>query len=375
MKRVLVVFGTRPEAIKMAPVVKALMAQESLKTSVCISSQHRELLQPALELFDLKPDYDLDIMRPGQSLSGITARILLGLEPVIDDCQPHIMLVHGDTTTAFAAALSGFYHDVPVAHVEAGLRTGNIKSPWPEEFNRKTIGQLASLHFAPTTACRDNLLREATEQSRIIVTGNTVIDALIHVRDVVNPREEQKQKLNREFNFLDSSRRLILITGHRRENYGEGFESICTALARLANTYSDSVELVYPVHLNPNVKQVVEARLSGIPNLHLIEPVGYSEFVYLMARCFLILTDSGGIQEEAPAFGKPVLVMRDTTERPEAIEAGTARLVGTDPELIVAESVRLLTDNSHYDAMAKAGSPFGDGTAAAQIAAAIADFS
>ncbi|MEP5764413.1 MAG: UDP-N-acetylglucosamine 2-epimerase (non-hydrolyzing) [Halieaceae bacterium] len=374
MKRVLLVFGTRPEAIKMAPVVKALMAQEGLETRVCISSQHRELLQPALELFDLKPDYDLDIMRPGQSLSGITARILLALEPVLKDCQPNIMLVHGDTTTGFAAALSGFYHDVPVAHVEAGLRTGNIKSPWPEEFNRTTIGQLASLHFAPTKQCRENLLREAVQESRIHVTGNTVIDALIQVRDVVNARDEQRQKLEREFDFLDSSRRLILITGHRRENYGEGFESICTALESLASSCSDSVELVYPVHLNPNVKQVVEARLSGIPNLHLIEPIGYSEFVYLMARCFLILTDSGGIQEEAPAFGKPVLVMRDTTERPEAIDAGTARLVGTDSELIVTETLRLLSDSSHYDAMARAGSPFGDGTAAIQIAAAIADY-
>lgn len=374
MKRALVLFGTRPEAIKMAPVVHALKAVEAIDTRVCVSGQHRELLTPSLQLFQIEPDFDLDVMRPDQSLAGLTARILSALDSVLSDWQPDLLLVHGDTTTAFIGAICGFYQHVPVAHVEAGLRTGNMQSPWPEEFNRKLIAQVAAFNFAPTVRCRNNLIEEGVSTDSIFVTGNTVIDALIQVRDQVNSKQQRQNALKNQFDFLDLNKRLILVTGHRRENYGKGFEAICDALRQLANRYRDSAQFVYPVHLNPNVKDVVENRLGDINNLFMVEPVGYSEFVYLMARSYLILTDSGGIQEEAPAFGKPVLVMRDNTERPEAVEAGTAKLVGTNAAAIVSETVSLMEQPLAYDAMARSQSPFGDGTAAPRIAEIITTF-
>jgi len=374
MNRVLIVFGTRPEAIKMAPVVYALQQDDALHTEVCISSQHRELLTPTLDLFGIEPDHDLNIMRPDQSLSQMSARILRGMEQVIEASAPDLLLVHGDTTTGFAAALSGFYHGVPVAHVEAGLRTGDLQSPWPEEFNRKIIGQVAALHFAPTESCRDNLLKEHVDPATVTVTGNTVIDALMHMRDHLRAESEAPATSGKALDIVDPARKLLLVTGHRRENYGQGFIGICAALRDLAEQFRDTVQIIYPVHLNPNVREPVERLLSGIDNLHLIEPVDYAEFVLLMENAYLILTDSGGIQEEAPAFGVPVLVMRDTTERPEAIAAGTAQLVGTDRRAIVARAGELIRDPGAREQMARADSPFGDGTAALQIARAVRSF-
>lgn len=365
--KVLTVFGTRPEAIKMAPLVKHLQAADGIESRVCVTAQHRQMLDQVLELFEIRPDHDLNVMRPGQDLYSITGEILQSLKPVLAQERPDIVLVHGDTTTTFAATLSSFYQRIPVGHVEAGLRTGNLYSPWPEEANRKLTGALARLHFAPTVVSRDNLLRENVPEANIVVTGNTVIDALLSVRAKLESSAELSASLGQRFPFLRAGARLLLITGHRRENFGDGFERICRAIATLARRYPD-MDLVYPVHLNPNVREPVGRLLSGIANVHLIEPQDYLPFVYLMTRATVILTDSGGIQEEAPALGKPVLVMRDTTERPEAIDAGTARLVGTD-EASIADGVALLLDDAgEYRRMAVAHNPYGDGQACERIA-------
>lgn len=365
--KVLTVFGTRPEAIKMAPLVKHLQAADGIDSRVCVTAQHRQMLDQVLELFEIRPDHDLNVMRPGQDLYSITGEILQSLKPVLEQERPDIVLVHGDTTTTFAATLSSFYQRIPVGHVEAGLRTGNLYSPWPEEANRKLTGALARLHFAPTAVSRDNLLRENVPASNIVVTGNTVIDALLSVRTKLESSAELSGSLGQRFPFLRPGARLLLITGHRRENFGDGFERICRAIATLARRYPD-MDLVYPVHLNPNVREPVGRLLSGIANVHLIEPQDYLPFVYLMTRATVILTDSGGIQEEAPALGKPVLVMRDTTERPEAIDAGTARLVGTDEASIADGVALLLDDEGEYRRMSVAHNPYGDGQACERIA-------
>ena len=367
MKKVLLVFGTRPEAIKMAPLALKLQQNtQEFETKVCVTGQHREMLDQVLELFDLKPDFDLNLMKPGQTLSDVTSGVLKGLEQVFDQWMPDIILVHGDTATTFAASLAGYYHKIKIGHVEAGLRTGDLYSPWPEEANRKLTGVLANYHFAPTDSSYQNLIKENVKPETIIVTGNTVIDALLQVKDKVEKNQILIDKFEQKFNFLDKSKRLVLVTGHRRENFGQGFLNICAALANLAKRYSD-IQIVYPVHLNPNVQKPVNELLSGIDNIFLIDPQDYLPFVYLMNRSYLILTDSGGIQEEAPSLGKPVLVMRDTTERPEAVEAGTVRLVGTDVNTIETAVSELLEDTSLYNAMADAYNPYGDGTACQQI--------
>lgn len=356
----------------MAPVVKALAAAGQIEARVCVTAQHREMLDQVLDLFRIVPDYDMDLMKPGQDLTDITADVLHGLKPVLSEFAPDLVLVHGDTTTTLAASLAAYYQRVPVGHVEAGLRTGNILSPWPEEVNRKVAGAITRLHFAPTERSRQNLLSENVPADHIHVTGNTVIDAL---QEVVS-RIESDADLARDLAGtlpLDSSRRIILVTGHRRESFGGGFERICGALRRIAER--PDVEIVYPVHLNPNVKGPVKALLSGLWNVHLIEPQDYLPFVYLMHRSSLILTDSGGVQEEAPSLGKPVLVMRDTTERPEAVDAGTVRLVGTNEDLIVSCACNLLDDQSAYDAMSFAHNPYGDGQAARRIVETIRAYS
>jgi len=363
--KVLCVFGTRPEAIKMAPVVKALRAERSIDSHVCVTAQQREMLDQVLDVFDIVPDHDLDIMRPGQSLTDITTRIMQGIEPVFEAVEPDLILVHGDTSTTFAISLAAYYKRIPVGHVEAGLRTGNIYSPWPEEINRRLTGAIASHHFAPTAAARANLLREGIDDSAICVTGNTVVDALLEVVQRIEADDALTTRFEEEFSFLDPSRTLILVTGHRRESFGQGFENICMALRELADR--DDVEIVYPVHLNPNVQEPVGRILGDCPKVHLISPLDYLPFVYLMKRCDLILTDSGGIQEEAPSLGKPVLVMRDTTERPEGLQVGAVRLVGTDTGKIVSETLRLLDSETEYQTMAKAGNPYGDGLAAKRI--------
>ena len=366
--KLLSVFGTRPEAIKMAPVVRDLAATPGIASLVCVTGQHRQMLDQVLTLFDIVPDFDLDLMKPGQDLTDITANVLHGLRPVLRSCRPDLLLVHGDTTTTLAASLAGYYERIPVAHVEAGLRTGNILSPWPEEINRKVAGAIATLHFTPTARAMDNLLRENVPAHAIHVTGNTVIDALHDVVARIERDAALRAALESRF-ALDPVRRTILVTGHRRESFGAGFDRICSALAQLAER--PDVEIVYPVHLNPQVKGPVEARLAGLPNVHLIPPQDYLPFVYLMHRAAIILTDSGGVQEEAPSLGKPVLVMRDTTERPEAVDAGTVRLVGTDDALIVATAHALLDDRAAYEAMSFAHNPYGDGLAAGRITAAI----
>lgn len=371
--KVLTVFGTRPEAIKMAPLVNHLQSVPGIESRVCVTAQHRQMLDQVLELFEITPDHDLDLMRPGQDLYSITSDILLALKPVYEAEQPDVVLVHGDTTTTFAATLSAFYQRIPVGHVEAGLRTGNLLSPWPEEANRRLTGALARLHFAPTAKSRDNLLRENVPEDRIVVTGNTVIDALLQVRTKLERSTELNASLAAQFPFMRDGARLLLITGHRRENFGDGFERICQAIAQLARRYPD-LDLVYPVHLNPNVREPVGRLLSGIANVHLIDPLDYLPFVYLMTRSTVILTDSGGIQEEAPSLGKPVLVMRDTTERPEAIEAGTARLAGTDVESIVGGVSLLLDDAAEYQRMSIAHNPYGDGHACERIAKTLLSF-
>lgn len=377
MKTVMLVFGTRPEAIKMCPLVKEFQKHPDLfRTIVCVTGQHREMLDQVLSIFDITPDFDLNIMKPGQDLYDVTSRVLLGMRDVFLQCKPDIVLVHGDTTTSSSAALAAFYQQIPVGHVEAGLRTHNIYSPWPEEINRQITGRIASYNFAPTKLSADNLKSESVT-GEIIVTGNTVIDALLMVVDKLQLNtqlaEEQVSKLvTAGYNIqrLTDGKRLILITGHRRENFGNGFHSMLRAMKDLANKYQD-VDFVYPMHLNPNVRHSVKAvfgeDLSIYPNFFFIEPLQYLEFVYLMSKSTIVLTDSGGIQEEAPGLGKPVLVMRDTTERPEALIAGTVHLVGTDYDLIIKEVSSLLDDNQVYDTMSKAVNPYGDGKACARI--------
>lgn len=354
----------------MAPVVKALKDRGgAVDARVCVTAQHREMLDQVLSLFDIGPDWDLDLMAPGQDLTDLTSRVLPALRNVLEEWRPDMVVVQGDTTTAFAAALSAFYARLDIGHVEAGLRTGKRYSPWPEELNRRLAGALATHHFAPTERARNNLLAEGTPGDRIWVTGNTVIDALLQVADIA--RGDAAQELAERFAFLDASRRLIVVTGHRRENFGRGFENICRALRRIAER--DDVEIVYPVHLNPNVQEPVRSILGGMTNVHLLEPLDYLPFVGLLDRAYLILTDSGGIQEEAPSLGKPVLVMRDTTERPEAVDAGTVLLVGTEEERMVSETLRLLEDERHYESMARAHNPYGDGRAAERIVKELLD--
>lgn len=363
--RILIVFGTRPEAIKMAPVVLALMRDDRVEARVCVTAQHREMLDQVLELFRIRPRYDLNVMKSGQGLTHITTEVLARLEPVLGEFRPHRVLVHGDTTTTMAASLAAFYQQIAVGHVEAGLRTGNRYSPWPEEMNRKITSALADLHFAPTEAARDNLLREGVDEGRIVVTGNTVIDALLSVAERFRFDRALENTMKDRFGYLAAGKRLILVTGHRRENFGSRFEGICRALASLAER--NAVQIVYPVHLNPHVQEPVKRILGCHDNIFLLEPQDYLPFVYLMKQSYLIITDSGGVQEEAPSLGKPVLVMRDTTERPEAVEAGTVRLVGADPGRIVAEAERLLNDIEAYEKMTLIHNPYGDGHAARRI--------
>ena len=387
LKRILLVFGTRPEAIKMCPLVKEFQKHpDSFETLVCVTGQHREMLDQVLRIFDVQPDYDLNIMKQGQDLYDVTARVLTGMREVLDKSRPDVVLVHGDTTTSMAAALAAFYRQIPVGHVEAGLRTHDLYSPWPEEMNRQVTGRIASYHFAPTPLSRQNLLDEGVAGQKIAVTGNTVIDALQWVVENVlktgyRPKDPSVAALLQDdcnTRQLDedchserseeSPRKMVLITGHRRENFGEGFINICLAIKDLADRYPD-VDFIYPMHLNPNVRRPIQEFFGEHPraNLHFIEPLDYLDFVCLMEHSTLVLTDSGGIQEEAPGLGKPVLVMRDTTERPEALEAGTVLLVGTDRERITAEVARLLDDPEHYQSMSQAVNPYGDGKACARI--------
>lgn len=367
--KIMLVFGTRPEAIKMAPLVKGLQAlNERVETIVCITGQHREMLDQVLDLFEITPQYDLNIMTPGQDLFDITSRILTGLKPILLQENPDYILVHGDTTTTLSTSLAAYYARIPVAHIEAGLRTGNKWAPYPEEMNRRLTGALTDLHFAPTPAAQSNLLKEGVAKESIHVTGNTVIDALLVTVDKLRGDISARRALDEQFSFLNPSRRLILVTGHRRENFGQGFQDICHALVEIAEQYTD-VEIVYPVHLNPNVRRPVNEILTSrnLDNIHLIEPLDYLPFVYLMDKSYLIITDSGGIQEEAPSLGKPVLVMREATERPEAVDAGTVRLVGTVREKIVGETRKLLDNEHEYLHMSRAHNPYGDGRAAHRI--------
>lgn len=383
MKSIMLVFGTRPEAIKMAPLVKEFQKHPNqFKTIVCVTGQHRQMLDQVLEIFDIKPDYDLNIMKQGQDLYDVTARVLTGMRDVLKEAQPDVVLVHGDTTTSTAAALAAFYQQIPVGHVEAGLRTHNIYSPWPEEMNRQITGRIATYDFAPTPLSKSNLLAEGVAEDKITVTGNTVIDALYWVVDKIKNTASLSEDLQHELakagydtHRLDSGKKLVLITGHRRENFGDGFISMCRAIKALTEKYPD-VDFVYPMHLNPNVRkpihEVFGENLEGLGNMFFIEPLEYLSFVYLMEKSNIVLTDSGGIQEEAPGLGKPVLVMRDTTERPEALEAGTVKLVGTDYDMIVNEVSALLDDAAHYDKMSKAVNPYGDGKACERITNALA---
>jgi UDP-N-acetylglucosamine 2-epimerase (non-hydrolysing) len=367
--RILSIFGTRPEAIKMAPVIARLTRDSRFESRVCLTGQHAEMLQQVVDLFGIEPDIDLKIMRAGQGLTHITAAVLEGLEGVLRDIRPHWVLVHGDTTTSTAAALAAFYAGVPVGHVEAGLRTRNLLSPWPEEANRQITGRLATLHFAPTERARRNLLEEAVDDARIIVTGNTVIDALEMISARLAADSILEAQMVAKFNMLDANKRLILVTGHRRENLDGGIERVCAALARIAKR--GDVQILYPVHLNPKVRAAAEAELGGVVDVFLVPPQGYLEFVWLMRRATLVVTDSGGVQEEAPSFGKPVLVTRDTTERPEAVEAGTVLLTGTDLNGVVAAANELLDDEAVYMRMARAHNPYGDGRAAGRISDAL----
>ncbi len=367
--KVLFVFGTRPEAIKMCPIVLAMQQNSAIEVSVCVTGQHREMLDQVLNLFDISPDFDLDIMKPGQDLTDVTTAILQKLKGVLADVKPDRVLVHGDTATSFAATLAAYYQQIPVGHVEAGLRTGNLYSPWPEEGMRCLTGVLADQHYSPTDDSLNNLLKENVNPNSIFVTGNSVIDALVNVSERIDNKGGIHSELADKFAFIDQSKKLILVTGHRRENHGDGFERICKALAELAQR--DDVQILYPVHLNPMVQEPVNRNLKGFDNVFLIEPQDYLPFVYLMKQSYLILTDSGGIQEEAPSLGKPVLCMRDTTERPAAVEAGTVKLVGTCDKKIVAETTRLLNDEVAYQAMSHANNPYGDGRTSYHIIAAI----
>lgn len=378
MKKVILVFGTRPEAIKMCPLVKEFQKRaDEFETIVCVTGQHREMLDQVLKIFEVVPDYDLNIMKKGQDLYDVTARVLVGMRDVLKEVQPDVVLVHGDTTTSMAAALAAFYQQIPVGHVEAGLRTHNIYSPWPEEMNRQMTGRMATYNFSPTPLSRQNLLEEKVNESTITVTGNTVIDALYWVVDKIKNTESLSAELSAKLKTagydvdrLSNGKKLVLITGHRRENFGDGFINMCTAIRDLTNKYTD-VDFVYPMHLNPNVRkpihEVFGEDLSNLGNMFFIEPLEYLEFVFLMEKCNIVLTDSGGIQEEAPGLGKPVLVMRDTTERPEALEAGTVKLVGTNYDKIVSEVSMLLENKEYYDTMSKAVNPYGDGLACDRI--------
>lgn len=371
--RIMTVFGTRPEAIKMAPLVLGLAADPRFEAQVCVTAQHRQMLDQVLDLFGIAPDFDLDVMTSGQDLYGVTASILTGLKPVLEAARPDMVLVHGDTATTLAATLASYYARIPVGHVEAGLRTGNLYSPWPEEGNRRVTGALAALHFAPTETSRQSLLRENVADERIVVTGNTVVDALLRMVERLHTDTVLNAELAQRFGFLAPGRRMVLVTGHRRESFGGGFERICQALRDISERFPD-VDVVYPMHLNPNVREPVQRILGGASNIHLIEPQDYLPFVWLMNRAHIIVTDSGGIQEEAPSLGKPVLVMRDTTERPEAVEAGTVRLVGTQTDVIFDWTARLLNDQSAYDEMSLAHNPYGDGQAVTRILDALERF-
>jgi UDP-N-acetylglucosamine 2-epimerase (non-hydrolysing) len=370
--RVMVAFGTRPEAIKMMPVVQALRANTNLQVRVVVTAQHRQMLDQVLGLFAVQPDVDLDLMAPDQALPQLFGRILEGMTRCLVEARPDLLLVHGDTSTTLASGLAAFYQRVPIGHVEAGLRTGDMFAPWPEEANRRLVAPLASLHFAPTVRARDNLLAESIPSDGMHVTGNTVIDALLQVAARLDQEPSLKAEMRDRFPWLDDSRRMVLVTGHRRENFGSGFEEICRGIADIA--HRADVQVVYPVHLNPNVREPVERLLAGKPRVHLIPPQDYLPFVYLMTRAHVLLTDSGGIQEEAPSLGKPVLVMRDTTERPEAVEAGTVELVGTDAAIIKERIDGLLDDPLRYQRFARAHNPYGDGQAARRIAAIVQDW-
>ncbi len=372
--KVMLVFGTRPEAIKMAPLALLLANDPRFDCRICVTGQHRQMLDQVLRIFRLEAAYDLGIMRPKQDLSDITSAVLLGMRETFLAFKPDIVLVHGDTATTFAASLAAYYHQIPVGHVEAGLRTHNLYSPWPEEANRKLTGALAELHFAPTASSAANLRREGSDDDQILVTGNTVIDALLQVVERLRNDDALAATALADIPALSGDRRMVLVTGHRRESFGDGFERICTALARIAADFPD-VDIIYPVHLNPSVQEPVNRLLSGVGNIHLIAPQDYLPFVALMDRCHLVLTDSGGVQEEAPSLGKPVLVMRETTERPEAVEAGTVKLVGTDVDLIVAEVARLLTDQQEYARMSFAHNPYGDGAASQRIVEGLVEWS
>ena len=381
MQKILIVFGTRPEAIKMAPLVKEFQKfPKHFETKVCVTAQHREMLDQVLDLFEITPEYDLDIMKPGQDLYDVTSNVLLGMKEVLTDYKPDVVFVHGDTSTTFAASLAAFYQQISVAHIEAGLRTGNIYSPWPEEANRQLTTQITSYHFAPTATSKTNLLKENVSEQSIAVTGNTVIDALfLALEKIKNSAKLESEIINSINKHLPSSyqlpdinnglpqdQKMILVTGHRRENHGQGFINICTALKEIALS-NPTINIVYPVHLNPNVQKPVKELLSDVENIHLIEPLQYEQFIYMMDKSYFIITDSGGVQEEAPSLGKPVLVMRDTTERPEALEAGTVKLVGTDTQLIIKEAQELIDDERAYSAMSKASNPYGDGHACEKI--------
>lgn len=372
-KRVLLAFGTRPEAIKMAPLVRQLQVSETFECRVCVTGQHRQMLDSVLALFDIRAEYDLNVMKREQDLYDLSSSIMVGMRQVLDAFRPDVVLVHGDTTTTMATSLAAFYRQIPVGHVEAGLRTGNMLSPWPEEANRKLAGVLATLHFAPTSRAEANLLGEGVPKERIAVTGNTVIDALLMVRNSLERDAALRHATEASLPRFARDRRIVLVTGHRRESFGEGFERMCKALAQVARRHPD-IDVVYPVHLNPNVREPVQRLLSAIENVHLIEPLDYLPFVCLMERAYLIVTDSGGIQEEAPSLGKPVLVMRDTTERQEAIDSGTVRLVGTHEQLIAESITELLDDANAYRAMSGRVNPYGDGAASARIEAALKDY-
>ncbi len=371
--KILTVFGTRPEAIKMAPLALALASDPRFEAKVCVTGQHREMLDQVLDLFEIEPEFDLNIMKPGQDLTDVTTGILQGMKEVFTQFKPDMVLVHGDTATTLATTLASYYQQIPVGHVEAGLRTGNLYSPWPEEGNRKLTGAVATLHFAPTETSKTNLIREGVPEEQIIITGNTVIDALLDVVKKLEHNEIQQEKFNKQFSFLASERRIVLVTGHRRESFGGGFERICQALADTARAFPD-VDIVYPVHLNPNVREPVNRLLTDIRNIHLIEPLDYLPFVYLMNRSHVILTDSGGIQEEAPSLGKPVLVMRDTTERPEAVAAGTVRLVGTQAKSITNSLHELLSNDASYQKMSFAHNPYGNGNSCRLIVQKIYEY-
>jgi UDP-N-acetylglucosamine 2-epimerase (non-hydrolysing) len=365
MYKILVVFGTRPEAIKMAPLVKALKLDPNFDVEICVTAQHRQMLDQVLELFGIYPGYDLNLMKAGQDLTDITSNVLIGMRDVLRNAKPNVLLVHGDTSTAFAASLAAFYEKIEVGHVEAGLRTGNPYSPWPEEMNRRLTGSIATLHFAPTKRARDNLVMEGVNESCIHITGNTVVDALLSIVNRIRSNESLQKELEKKFSFLEKNKRLILVTGHRRENFGAGFDEICTALKKLSER--GDVDIIYPVHLNPRVQEPVNRILGNISGVHLVEPLEYLPFVYLMDRSFLILTDSGGIQEEAPSLGKPVLVMRETTERPEAVAAGTVKLVGVNRNQIIEATNDLLDNESSYQVFSRIHNPYGDGSTSQAI--------